>query len=254
VILAGGDGSYMAGLSALRAAYASEPLPAIALAPGGTVSTVARNHGMHGPRARYATAIVEAAVRGGVTEQAPSLHLTDSTGADRIGFIFGAGLVARFFDRYEAEGARGYAGAARIVARIFASSFVGGRTAREVLSPAPALLTLDGVVAPATGYSLVCAAAVRNLGLSMRVTYRAGAVDGRVHLVASPLGPRALGPQMPLVLLGKRLRGASHVDALVTEATLDQHRDDAPYVLDGDLLRAQKVTLRAGPTLRLIRA
>src|SRR5690242_14515790 len=49
VILAGGDGSYMAGLSALERAASEmgKPLPPIALAPGGTVGTVARNWGFH---------------------------------------------------------------------------------------------------------------------------------------------------------------------------------------------------------------
>ena len=43
--------------------------------------------------------------------------VTDSSASEeRIGFIFGTGLVANFFDVYYAEGAGGYAGAARIVA------------------------------------------------------------------------------------------------------------------------------------------
>ena len=57
---------------------------------------------------------------------------------------------------------------------------------------------------------------------------------------------------MTLVLLGKRLRGAHHVDALARVATLERERDDAPYVLDGDLLRARRVTIAPGPTLDLV--
>src|SRR5579871_2086539 len=44
VILAGGDGSHMAGVSALARAFEGRP-PPVALAPGGTVCTVARQLG-----------------------------------------------------------------------------------------------------------------------------------------------------------------------------------------------------------------
>jgi diacylglycerol kinase family enzyme len=255
VVFAGGDGSYMAGLTALRRAYGADALPAIGLAPGGTVSTVARNHGMPLGRyalGRYTARLLHACADSPLpTRDVPTLTVADDEGGERTGFIFGAGLVARFFDLYEADGARGYAGAARIVARIFASSFVAGATARRVLAPTPARIALDGSPQPASAYSLVAAAAVRDLGLHMLVTYRAGEDPSRVHLVASPLGPCALGPQMPLVLAGKRLLGDGHVDALAREATI-AFPEGTPYVLDGDVFYATAVTVRAGPAIRLI--
>ncbi len=67
----------------------------------------------------------------------------------RIGFIFGTGLVARFFERYYESGAGGYAAAARIVARIFAGSFVADAYSRSVLEPLPCRLLVDGQVAGA---------------------------------------------------------------------------------------------------------
>ena len=53
VVLGGGDGSYMAGVTALVRSFEAagrtpDALPPIALAPGGTVSTVARNWGFRG--------------------------------------------------------------------------------------------------------------------------------------------------------------------------------------------------------------
>src|SRR5262245_20644896 len=43
VILSGGDGSFMAGVTSLVRAFGETNLPRIALLPGGTVATVARN-------------------------------------------------------------------------------------------------------------------------------------------------------------------------------------------------------------------
>jgi diacylglycerol kinase (ATP) len=256
VVLAGGDGAYTAGVSAL--VRAGGPMPPVAFAPGGTVSTTARNWGMRGALAPYARRLIAAVAAGRAkSDDRPSLRVTDDQGGDRVGFIWGAGLVARFFDAYYASPQTGYAGAARIVARIFVGSplafFGGGALARRVLTPVPCEITVDGVVQPARGFSLMASSVVRDLGLHMQVLYRAAEDPERVHFVASPLGAPLLGPQMPLVLLGKRLRGEGHVDALAREVRVRFETRDA-YVLDGDVHAAGEVTVQPGPRLALLTA
>lgn len=253
VVLAGGDGSAMAGVTAILAAFGEADAPAFALAPGGTVSTVARNWGMRGSRVRAAARLLSA-LRAGRTRTTvrPTLRVRDDGGdGERVGFIFGAGLVASFFREYYASPRRGTLAAARIVAPIFAGSFTGSALARRVLEPAPCRLTVDGAVQPAPGYGLVAASVVRDLGLHMLVTYRAGETFDRFHAIASPLGTRALGPQMPRVLLGRRLRGEGHVDTLARDIELD-FRADGAYVLDGELIEARRVGVTAGPPIRVV--
>jgi diacylglycerol kinase family enzyme len=256
VILAGGDGAYTAGVTALvhAAERDKKDVPPIAFAPGGTVSTTARNWGLRGPLASYATKLLAQVAEGRANRDVrPSLRVTDDEGGDRVGFIWGAGLVARFFDAYYASPHAGYAGAARIVARIFVGSPFGGALAKRVLTPVPCEVWIDGDLQRARGYSLMAASVVKNLGLHMMVLYRAGNDPERVHFVASPLGAPLLGPQMPLVLMGKRLRGRGHVDALAKEARVRFAERDA-YVLDGDVINARDVTVRAGPRLVLLSA
>lgn len=266
VVLAGGDGSYMAGVSALARSFAAagsgeEAWPDIGLAPGGTVSTVARNWGMRSggllsasdeTAASYASRLLDAVASGrALITQRPSLRVTDDT-ASRVGFIAGAGLVSRFFEVYEAEGARGYPGAASIVARIFAGSFARGDLAAHVLTPRPCVVEVDGASAPFDRASLVCASVVPNLGLGMRLTYRAtGALD-RFHVVATPLGASRLGPQLPLVLAGKRLLGAGNVDTLARRLELRFPEGDGAYVLDGERLVSDRVVITPGPVLRVL--
>lgn len=256
IVLAGGDGAYTAGVTALVHAAEREgkELPPLAFAPGGTVSTTARNWGLRGPLAKYATQLIDSIADGRAKREVrPSLRVTDDEGGDRIGFIWGAGLVARFFDAYYASPHAGYVGAARIVARIFVGSPFGGALARRVLTPVPCDVWIDGTRQSARGYSLMASSVVRNLGLHMMVLYRAGEDPERVHFVASPLGAPLLGPQMPLVLLGKRLRGRDHVDALAREVRI-RFTDRDAYVLDGDVHAARDVTVRAGPRLSLLSA
>jgi diacylglycerol kinase family enzyme len=273
VVLAGGDGSYMAGCTALFRAFesASAPLPRLAFAPGGTVSTVARNWGLRGSLVPYTRRLLRAVIDGRAVETLrPSLRVRDAAGGDRVGFIFGTGLVASFFDVYYQAEVQGYAAAAAIVARIFAGSFVGGALARRVLTPLQCTIAIDGVDAPAPAYGLVVASVVKNLGLHMHVVHRAGEDHERVHLVASPLGAVYLAAQLPLVLAGRRLVGRDHVDALarrfrVTFAS-DARDGESPeqrrrepggrdaYVLDGEVLAAPWVEVEAGPRLRVLGA
>jgi diacylglycerol kinase (ATP) len=254
VVLAGGDGSHMNGLSALwRAWPRGVALPAIALAPGGTVGTVARNLGMRGRAPRRAERVVRAACDGAARRTpTPTLLVSDDRGGLHVGFIFGAGLVARFFDLYYAAARPGLATAAGIVARVFAGAFVGASTARFVLDPAGASLSVDRTEQAARRWSLVLASVVPDLGLGMRATYRAGERHDRFHVVGSGLPPRELAAQLPRVLAGKPLTGEPRVDALA--GSLDLAFDDpgGSYVLDGDVFRARAVRVTPGPVIAVV--
>jgi diacylglycerol kinase (ATP) len=249
VVLVGGDGSFMRGLSALAEAFGERDLPPVALAPAGTVGTVARNLGLRSPLAlTLAACSGEAQVT-----TSPTLRVRDEGGRSRIAFVFGAGLAAQFFGVYYRSTSPGLGTAAGIAARVFAGSFVGSALAREVLGFATCALRIDGERHPAPSWSLVVASVVRDLGLHFRVTYRAGERSDRFHVVASGLPPGRLGPQMPRVIAGRPLRGEPQVDALARSLAVDFADGPGPYVLDGDVLRARSIVVEAGPVLRLLR-
>jgi hypothetical protein len=215
---------------------------------------VARNWGFSGDPVRHVRRLFDALSTGrwSATPR-PTLRVSEHAGEPRIGFIFGAGLVARFFELYEAGGAGGNIAAAKIVARIFGGSFVGARLAHVVLDPAPCRIDVDGKPVPFDRLSLLCASVVPNLGLGMRLTYRGGCALDRFHVVATPLGARALGPQMPLVLAGRPLIG-SRVDELASNVALRFPISRGAYVLDGDLFRGDEVAVEAGPVIDLVEA
>lgn len=255
VALTGGDGTFMAGVTALSKAHGERPLPPVALIPGGTAATVAKNFGSVGAPDLLLERLLGGRRRR--TTERPTLRVVAELGGgaadeERVGFIFGTGLVASFFDVYYEEGARGELGAASIVARVFGQSFVSGPFARRVLEPLPCTVVVDGEPLAPRAFSLICASVVRNLGLHMMVTYRAGEDPDRVHLVASPLGPRALGPRVVRVLSGTRIAPPPHFDDLVRSFEVRFADPDGPYVLDGDALRARAVRVQPGPRLRVV--
>jgi diacylglycerol kinase (ATP) len=248
--IVGGDGSFMEGITSLREAFGH--LPRLALVGAGTVSRVARTHGAMGGAVRSVRAWLEA---GGEECSLDSLLVSAThgpTSRERVGFLFGAGLVSRFFERYVARGAGGLTDAARIAGRVFVESFWSGPFARSVLDPVACRLRVDGHALPGDAYSLVCAAVVRDLGLGLRVTYRAGEAPGYLHLVASRLPAAELGPRAPRVLAGMTIGGDGHVDRLV-EAFEVELGPRGAIVLDGDLLPCERARVSAGPPLRLWR-
>jgi diacylglycerol kinase (ATP) len=251
VVLAGGDGSHMGGLSALARAFPAA-LPPVALAPGGTVCTVARNLGMRGSAQAWAERVVGAACAGGGrVEEHATLRVTDDRGGDRVGFIFGAGLVAGFFDEYYRGAAQGLLPAAAIAARVFAGSLTGSAFARRVLAPAACSIEVDGQAQHAHAWTLMLASVVPDVGLHVRATYRAREERGTFHVVASGLPPRGLAFQAPRVLAGLALHGEPRIDAVARSlrVTFDE---PATYVLDGDVMGALEARVRVGPTVRLI--
>ncbi len=257
IVLAGGDGTYGAGVTALARAFGAKELPVLAFAPAGTTCTVARNWSSRrgglftaGSRmAAHQCRVVLDDVASGRAHAVsrPTLRVSP----DRIAFIVGAGLVARFFEVYERAGAGGYRTAAAITMRVFGGSFTGGALARDVLTPVPCAVEVDGVPAPFEEVSLLVASVVPDLGLSLRLTYRAGEERERFHVVASPLGPRALGPQMPRVLAARPLRGP-RVDALASRLRMRFPAGTGAWVADGDLVREDDVLVEPGPVVRVV--
>jgi hypothetical protein len=270
VVLCGGDGSYSAGTTEIARAWGSDPLPIFGFAPGGTVGTVPRALGV-APGGTVLDGIARvlhaAASERPSTIETPTLRIR-SEAEDRIGFIFGTGLVARFFELYDARaaeaartgavdlpsGGAGVGTAAKIVARVFAESFYGGPFARQVLDPLRCDVEIDGVPLPWKGSSLVVSSVLRDLGLGMRVTWRGGEDPDRPHVVVSGLTPRALGPRMTRVLRGKPIGAPPepHFDGLAKHFSVSFPDGPGPWVVDGDLRLARRVEVSAGPKLRLL--
>jgi diacylglycerol kinase (ATP) len=252
VVLAGGDGSHMGGLSALARAFSGDDLPPVALAPGGTVCTVARNFGLRGDDVTWSERLVRAVCGGHArTERRPTLRVRDDEGGDRVGFIFGAGLVARFFEAYYAAPRQGLAAAGALAARLAAGALVGSPLARSVLATTTCTLSVDRQKGAEEDWSLVLASVVRDVGLHILATYRAGERADRFHVVASGLSPAGLARQVPQVLAGRAMRGEPRLDALARSLDVSFAVRGA-YVLDGDLLHARVARVEAGPVISLL--
>ena len=252
IALCGGDGTFMAGLSALCRVADDHSLPPIAFVAGGTVATVARAWGTVDGVGAALDRWLRLPARP-ATCQRSTLRIEDEAGMVRHGFTLGTGLVTRFFREYYRRGATGLPLAATIFARTYLGSLAMARSAGRILAPLPCTLVVNHTPRPSRAYSLVVSSVLRNVGLGLHVTYRAGQDPDRLHLVATSLPARRLGPQAGRVLMGRPLRGPDVVDQLVREFRLDFPSDRlGSYVLDGELLQARWVRVAVGRRIDVV--
>ena len=192
--------------------------PRVAFAPGGTVSTVARNLGW-APRAppRWGERLAARRVRrdGTRARRAQPPRARRRRGRPRRIHLRRRprGALLRRVRRGAAPGHRsGRAARAPGLPRLAGGGAAGAQGARARRVRA---WRSTGTPQPSRAWSLVLASVVRDVGLGVRATYRAGESLDRFHVVASTLSPRGLATQVPRVLSGRPMRGAGHtaVDA-----------------------------------------
>ncbi|MEO6954859.1 MAG: diacylglycerol kinase family protein [Polyangia bacterium] len=252
VALVGGDGTTRAVLTAIEPAYRARglALPRIALLRGGTMNTVARNLGIRGTPEALLERLLDR-LRANVP--LPTIRHTLLRVNDGLGFLFAAALGARFLERYYDHANPGPTRAVRLAIEVALSALVSGTTARTLFAPTRIDVTVDGVARTIGQARLVVASTIPEVGVGMRITPRAHDRPGRFQLVVSGLSAVEMALGIPSVQAGRALSGAAHLDEMCRTAELSLERDE-PYTLDGDLFRAQKISIAvAGPVL-LVRA
>jgi len=246
LVVCGGDGTHSRVFSAL-AASGVERFPELVLPRFGTVGTIARRWSP----CRSPLGLVEGALAGrsGKLAMRSTLRVRlRGEESEVLGCTVGAGLVSRFFEVYARAERRGAGTALGMFARTFAESFLGGRAARELLEPRPLRLTIDGQLLDCSAFNLVVCSVFRDVGLGIRVTYRAPDPAPPLHLVASSLSASRLGRQGLRVFRGVPLRGRGIVDRLCQGFSVDFVPRDT-LVIDGEMYSVEGAEVNAGPPL-----
>lgn len=243
----GGDGTSQALLTEMVRTY-GDRLPRLAILRGGTVNTVANNLGIRGSPEDIFTRLVACRNRGMVepTEKRAALSVNGA-----VGFLFGAAFASRFYEIYNRRSDRGAARAVLMAARVTSSALLGGAYARDLFRPVTARITADGNLLPGTSWTLLVASTLMDVGLGIRITYRALERPDCFHLVASGLSPFHLARQFHKTFMARPLAGPGHHDLLLGEMEVEFPEGPQPYILDGDLFQADRLEVRAGPAVRL---
>ncbi len=244
----GGDGTSVCTLTELVRNAGSE-LPVLAFLPGGTVNTIARNLGVTGsPRAAFARLVTRLRRR----DALPIAQHDVLKVGERYGFLFAAAMGARFLQEYY-QRTPGPLSAAGLGLHTVGSCLFRGRLAQRLFAPTPMEIVIDGksdhtVIAP----RYVVAATIADVGLGMRVAWRAGSLPGRMHLIASELSTANMALQLHKTISGRPLTGERHLDRLASQVEL-RFAEPQVYTLDGELYTARTVSIGMGPRLQILR-
>ncbi|HYQ82023.1 MAG TPA: diacylglycerol kinase family protein [Anaeromyxobacteraceae bacterium] len=250
----GGDGTAHYVLSAFARAFGAEPLPAVALLPGGGMNTVARGSGVRGSPEAVLERIV-ARRRAGLPQPAVErdlLAVEADDGPALHGFLFGTGCAVAFLEAYYASPDPSPARAAILAARAVLSALVGGRFARALARREPIEVLADGERWPKGDYLTVLAGSSPELGLGFRPFARCDEQPGFFHAVGVTGSAYRLALSAPRIRLGWPWKRRVAMDAVVRELRLEP-RAPIRFNLDGDLYRAERsLRLWTGPALRLL--
>ena len=254
VAVVGGDGTASTTLTALFHAYGPESLPAIALLRGGTMNTVAASLGVsrRGPRTLLRRALSCWQDREEARYQVRhAMHI----GQDRLGFLFGTGVMYGWLAEYYArsQGQPTQLTAAHVFGTSVLSALVHGPTYRRIRGSGDLAIRYEGGAWESRNYITVGAGTVADAGLGFRPFYLAEQNPRCFHLLAIKGKPSELAADLPSIWLGRGMSPRTAHETETSWAELETSQGSFGYFVDGDLLMAgSRLRLALGPQFRVL--
>jgi diacylglycerol kinase family enzyme len=254
VAVVGGDGTASITLTALFHAYGADRLPAIALLRGGTMNTVAASLGVS---RRNPSALLRRALSRWQNGEEAHYQVRHAMriGQDRLGFLFGTGVMYGWLAEYYARshGQPTQLTAAHVFGSSVLSALVQGPTYRRIRGSGDLAIRYEGGAWESRNYITVGAGTVADAGLGFRPFYLAEQHPGCFHLLAIKGKPSELAVDLPSIWLGRGMRPRTAHETETSWAELETSQGSFGYFVDGDLLMAGScLRLALGPQFRVL--
>jgi diacylglycerol kinase (ATP) len=249
----GGDGTNHYVLTAAAAAWGAEPLPDFLVLRGGTMNTLASNHGLRGePEAILAAHLAgRRAGRPAAAVERDLLRVEGEGLPPTLGFLFGTGLTVRFLEAYYRAAHPSALTAALLLLRAAASALVNGPFSRTLTRREPLRVTADGDDWPDASYLTLVAGTIPSLGLGFKALARCDEQPGFFHAVGVHGTPGQVAWLLPRVHRGAPWRRRAALDAVARVVTLEG--EGLRFFVDGDLYGpVGAVRLETGPAIRIL--
>jgi len=247
----GGDGTLHRTVAALGKAFGDTPLPPLAILGGGTMNVVSASLGLRHKATPFLSAIVGAvrADRPLETVRRRCLRI-----GDRLGFIFGNGLMANFLGEYYGQGEYGPARATWLLLRAVGSAIIDGPFIHKSFKRFEGTVEVDGQTLERTVFIGVGAATVREVGLGFKLNHRADEDVERFGVLAIHGRPMGLIPDFWSVYTGRGVSPKRSFSAVASTMTIIPKAGSMAYTIDGDLYRGEgPLTISAGPHVEFVR-
>ncbi len=249
----GGDGTCHVVLSAAAAAWGGAPLPRLLVLRGGTMNTLAGNHGIAGDPESILRGELERRRAGAppAVVERDLLRVDADARPPAYGFLFGTGAAVTFLDRFYAWGTPSPLRAWLLVALAAGTALVGRGLGQALTRREPLRVTSDGDEWADQAYLTLIAGTVPSLGLGFQALARCDEQPGSFHAV----GVHGTLPQvvrlLPRVHRGAPWRRRAALDVVARVLTVEG--DAVRYMVDGDLYpAARSLRLSTGPALQVL--
>ena len=254
VAVVGGDGTASVTLTSLWKAYGERPLPSVSFLRGGTMNTIANSLGISRRNPGWLLdRTLQAWSRADTSKF--TLRTTLRIG-DRLGFLFGTGLMYGYLAEYYAvgNGRPTPVTAAHVLARGVGSALVGGKTFERILQPRKLQIVFSSGHWETRNYMTIGAGTVAQAGLGFQPFYRAEEREDRFHLLAVKGRPHSVVQDLPRIWLGRGFRADTAEETTTEWAELSCADGTFGYFVDGDLLTAPgQLSLGVGPRFNILR-
>ncbi len=254
VAVVGGDGTASLTLTSLWKAYGDRPLPTVSFLRGGTMNTVANSLGISRRNPGW---LLERTLRSWSNGEARKLRARPTLRiGDRLGFLFGTGLMYGYLAEYYAagNGQPSPVTAATVLARGIGSALLGGETFERILQPRRLQVVFSSGHWETRNYMTIGAGTVAQAGLGFQPFYRALERDDHFHLLAVKGRPHAVVHDLPRIWLGKGFRPGTAEETITEWAELSCADGEFGYFVDGDLETCQgHLSLGVGPRFDILR-
>jgi diacylglycerol kinase family enzyme len=249
----GGDGTTHRVLSALAPAWGEAPLPRLLPLRGGTMNTLAGNHGLTGePETILADHLAARRAGGALPVAERDLIRIEADGrAPVLGFLFGTGAAVSFLERFYAGARRSPLRAWLLLARASGSVLLGGPLAQALVRHEPLRISADGEDWPDGRYLMTLAGTVPSIGLGFRALARCDEQPGFFHLVGIHGSLPRVVRMLPRIHRGGSWRRRAALDAVARRVTLEG--EAVRFMVDGDLYGpARRLRITTGPLLEVL--
>ena len=253
--ICGGDGTNGIVIGAAEAAFGTDAIPRIALLRGGTMNTTATGLGV--PRGRPTGLLSTLVANVRANRELTVVRRPLLRGGDRLGHLFGTGLVVTYLEEYYGRG-RSHPTpwtAFTTLMSTAGSAAIQGPLIRRMVSRERLELTIDGEVVPTDGYLTVTAGTVPQMGLGFAPFHRCADDPERFHVLGITASATAFLRDLFRFRTGRGLLPHHGFSRLAKEVVLRpaEGAEDLGVMMDGDAMRAPApFTLSLGPTVDVI--
>lgn len=228
----GGDGSLQMAMTIFAEIYKEQPLPAFVVMRGGTMNTVAGGLGISGTP----ESILRKVVRG-LTGKGPLTRMKNQVlcANGQLGFMSGAAVVVRFLDAYYDAPSQGPMQAVKMGCHIAGSTLADTAYAKEIFTPEPLIVEVDGQPLPETEFSVILGCTVADISMGCKACPRAYERKGAFHFLACSLSPMQIIGQLPRLWTGRPItHPAMHFSAPAVQVTIRSEHGPVRWMLDGE--------------------